>query len=705
MLRLKRLFERGRGEPAAPACEPSHQMFLQPDSVGAEAPDAVCTITAVPRRAQQPTGGDAGGGSGGVGVGTAARSSPSKLAGLGPLLQLRREPKPKPPPPAPAGPAPKLSILPAAALDAIWARLSDGDRRAARLACPGAFEPVVRRLELSAAELPAAADLPARLPCLCELVLRLPAGFGAADEEAARLHGWARALSAAGGLRHLVTLEVEGRLRGPALMGAVARVASGSPGVQQLRLRGLRLVRRGGGGGWLWRGGDAAGRAARGEAEREEACLLATLDAAPALRELDLGCPTPAHASARPPPALPTAVLRAIGGLSQLTSLTADASGGARGDAAAALLRRLPLLTKLTLRVSAPRRSRGAGELAVALCGLGRLEALELLSDDLGPEFCAALDLGRLSKLRSLALGLCPGLGPDVTEQISRLERLQRLTVPFALDADALRHLAALPALTDLYTWSKVCLAGAAAPPPGGGSSASILTPRPVALAAVTKLVAASLRADDAVSSVPDAAAPRGELAAVFPSLAALYVRRGGDAELALAAGCGPRGLRTLVLHSAPRASDGGVALLRLCRGLARLTVEDAPHVGDGGLGALFSVPLSDLTHLSLHGLPALGDDGMRAAAAAARRLETASLAGCPGLTDKTLKRLAHLERLSHARLVGLGPDVTADGVRALAGAPAMAAVVVAGCDGVRAGRARVSHRPGVRVRIDDVEV
>lgn len=294
---------------------------------------------------------------------------------------------------------------------------------------------------------------------------------------------------------------------------------------------------------------------------------------------------------------------------------------------------------------------------------------------------------------------------PTPAPQVSRLARLQRVTLPFALDADALRHLTALPALTELFTWSRVCLAGAAAPPPGGGSSASVLTPRPVVLAGVTKLVAASLRADGVVSSVPDAAAPRGELAAVFPSLSALYVRRGGDAELALAAGCGPQGLRTLVLHSAPRASDGGVALLRLCRGLARLTVEDAPHVGDAGVAALLSVPLPDLTHLSLHGLPSLGDAGLRAAAAAARRLESASLACCPGVTDLTLKRLAHLEHLSHARLVRLGPGVTADGVRALAGAPAMAAVVVAGCAGVRAGGSRVSHRPGVRVRVDDVDV
>lgn len=304
---------------------------------------------------------------------------------------------------------------------------------------------------------------------------------------------------------------------------------------------------------------------------------------------------------------------------------------------------------------------------------------------------------------------------PPRPPQIAHLPRVHRLTLPFALDADALRALATLPALSELYTWSVVSLGGAAGPPPAPAGAPpappaglSILSRPPVALAAVTKLVASCVRADDEDPfAAPPAAAgppgPRHELAAVFPALRSLYVKRGGDGELRLAAGCAAR-LETLVLHSAARATDDGLPLLAACRGLARLQVEDAPRLSDDGFSRLFAAPAPSLAHLALHGLPHLTDGALLAATASCRRLASVSLACAPGLTDKTLSRLGRMERLATATLVRLGPGVTAEGVVALAAAPAMASVHVAGCRGVRARGCR-EHRPSVRVRIDDVSV
>jgi hypothetical protein len=189
----------------------------------------------------------------------------------------------------------------------------------------------------------------------------------------------------------------------------------------------------------------------------------------------------------------------------------------------------------------------------------------------------------------------------------------------------------------------------------------------------------------------------------VFPALRSLYLKRGGDDELRLAAGCGAR-LEALVMHGAPRASDAGLALLAGCRGLARLQVEGAPRLGDGGFAALFAAPAPGLQHLALHGVPGLTDDGLLAATAMCRRLASVSLACCPGLTDKTLARLGRMERLSHAQLVRLGPGVTSEGVRALAAAPAMATVHVVGCCGVRT-RGCTEHRRSVRVHVDGEDV
>lgn len=63
----------------------------------------------------------------------------------------------------------------------------------------------------------------------------------------------------------------------------------------------------------------------------------------------------------------------------------------------------------------------GGGALAAALCGLTRLEHLELESPDLGADFVAGLGAaGRLGRLQTLALGLCPALPPAAVEQVRR---------------------------------------------------------------------------------------------------------------------------------------------------------------------------------------------------------------------------------------------------------------------------------------------
>lgn len=481
-------------------------------------------------------------------------------------------------------------------------------------------------------------------------------------------------------------------------------------------------------------------------ASRDEKSLCQMLDTLPGLVELDLGCPSrppgaAGSASGGPAPLPRTALLR-IMQLHHLQVLCADASalapqtlaaipdatprstasssdadsfafcasssssgilsGAARpAQGAAALIRALPLLRCLQLRVVCPDTG-STVEFAAALCRLSRLEHLELESGDLGDEFCGALQLGALENLQCLALGLCPELKPEILRQVSQLPRLQKLTLPFPLDLSGLRHLAALPLLSELLTMSGVHLAGACLPS-APDAPTSILALPPVALAGVTKLVASTLRASKNAGAAALAGVPRWELDSVFPALRSLYLRRGGDEELQLAAGCGAR-LETLSVHTAQRATDAGVALLRACRGLARLQLEDASRVSSEGLARLFEAPLPSLNHLAFHGVLNLGDDCLQAATASCRRLISASLACCPELTDKTLARMARMERLSSVQLVRLGRGVTAEGIRALAAAPAMQSILVAGCPGVKVGGCR-QHRRNVKIRIDDDDV
>lgn len=166
-------------------------------------------------------------------------------------------------------------------------------------------------------------------------------------------------------------------------------------------------------------------RAANPHSRREEQYLVGMLGALPCLVELDLGGPGGSCSGSAP---LPASVLGAVARLRGLASLRADASGTRDGRCAAALLEALPMLERLALRASAPGDAGavpagGCAVLATALCGLTRLEALELEADELGPDFADALHLGRLKCLQSLSLGLCPGLPPAIVTQVRREQR------------------------------------------------------------------------------------------------------------------------------------------------------------------------------------------------------------------------------------------------------------------------------------------
>lgn len=384
MLRLLRRRKDQRVDDVAVACDQASH-----DPAEAAPSDAVCTITVtVPQR---------------KGLG-------SKLAALHGRLAVRS---------AAAGPALTLHDVPSPAIEEIWQLLGNTDRQNLRLCCRSLFQDAVRRVVLQPSDLPAAAQLFSRLPALSEIVLQLPHcpadGTSLADLELMQLQAWARAL--AGNLCCLHTLEVEGRLRGGALT-ALARLAASTPSLQRLRLPGLRLS-----GAARRVSGEGSGHSSRDKdsekgsgSSKEERYLCGMLEALPGLVDLELGwrVGTTGSGSAAP---LPPSVLRRVARLQRLQVLCADASAPRAAHAAAALLEGLPLLRRLSLRVSAADGS-GSAALAVALCRLARLEHLELESADLGVGFGEALQLGRLRQLQSLALGLCPGLSAAVVRQV-----------------------------------------------------------------------------------------------------------------------------------------------------------------------------------------------------------------------------------------------------------------------------------------------
>ncbi len=258
--------------------------------------------------------------------------------------------------------------------------------------------------------------------------------------------------------------------------------------------------------------------------------------------------------------------------------------------------------------------------------------------------------------------------------QVAQCSHLEMLSVPFTLEAPALRLLSRLPALTDLSTARRVAL------DPLGHD-------RP--LHSVTKLVAASVT----TSGQP--------LAAAFPALECLHLLRCGDAGVAAAAGCST--LTTLSIAEARHMSDDGFAALRgiITAGLSSLSLEDAPRISDAAFQRVFDRPLPQLQQLSLSRLPAITDEALLHVTASCRRLTGATLLQCGRLTDKSLCRLAHMERLAVVQIAACN-QLTATGVVAVAAAPAMQRLVINDCPCVLHDGCH-DHRAAVQVEVDGI--
>lgn len=141
--------------------------------------------------------------------------------------------------------------------------------------------------------------------------------------------------------------------------------------------------------------------------------------------------------------------------------------------------------------------------------------------------------------------------------QVSSLQHLHKLSLPFPITASHLRCLCKLPRLSELLSFNQLEL--------------DVLGPAHDPLPHLTKLVA---------SSIDSHGKP---LSALFPALQSVYLRSCGDME-ALALKSSGTGLGVLVAGDCSGLTDEGFAGLRALRGLTRLQVDIAHQVD--GLGA-----------------------------------------------------------------------------------------------------------------------
>lgn len=337
--------------------------------------------------------------------------------------------------------------------------------------------------------------------------------------------------------------------------------------------------------------------------------------------------------------------------------------------------------------------------------------------------------------------------------QVSGLQQLHRLSLPFPITSSHLQRLCQLPHLDELLSFNKVEL--------------DVLGPAHDPLASVTKLV---------TSSIDSHGKP---LAALFPALQSVYLRSCGDMEALSLRSCGG-GLSVLAAGDCSGLTDEGFAGLRVLRGLTRLQMDNAHQVRPAGntLQGLRSAPvavrqrggcldrmrwatacscfpgcarmccggcrlpctcshgqvslhgvcpsltvmppvavlpscmqLSDLSfvamfsstmpalhHVSLSGCSNITDTALQLLTASCRRLATISISNCPQLTDKTLKRLAHCEHLGTVSIKACR-GFTAEGVSALVAAPQVKAVSVVCCPGVRKSHLR-GCKQGAKLRV-----
>jgi hypothetical protein len=136
--------------------------------------------------------------------------------------------------------------------------------------------------------------------------------------------------------------------------------------------------------------------------------------------------------------------------------------------------------------------------------------------------------------------------------QVSGLQQLHKLSLPFPISSSHLQRLCKLPQLDELLSFKAMEM--------------DVLGPAHDPLACVTKLV---------TSSIDSHGKP---LAALFPALQSVYLRSCGDME-ALSLRSVGAGLGVLVAGDCSGLTDEGFAGLRVLRGLTRLQLENAHQV------------------------------------------------------------------------------------------------------------------------------
>jgi len=148
--------------------------------------------------------------------------------------------------------------------------------------------------------------------------------------------------------------------------------------------------------------------------------------------------------------------------------------------------------------------------------------------------------------------------------QVSGLQHLHKLSLPFPISPVHLHTLSKLPQMMELLSFNQLEL--------------DVLGPAHEPLSSVTKLV---------TSSIDSHGKP---LAAVFPALQSVYLRSCGDMEALSLRSCAG-GLSVLVAGDCGGLTDEGFAGFRSLRGLTKLHMDNAHQVGLMGLGPHTGTP------------------------------------------------------------------------------------------------------------------
>lgn len=529
-----------------------------------------------------------------------------------------------------------LESLPPPARSLVWEQLTSADKRVVRCVsrpvCScynGAVSQVTvggRHASFSPADM---RHLGSTFPELNQLTLQL--GPDASDSTAALLQELRKVR-----LPHLHTFSCDVKLKGDCLL-AVARFLVHTPSLRVLALPNQR-----------------------GCSPADQRLLCAVLEALPHLTHLDLGGAGSSRTGSNAiSPSLMRRITKLLPRLQQLSCNAACVP-----DEQLESLGQLPQLQSLSIAAA------GSGHgLAAALRRCSHVTSLELQHASLGAGLAGCL--AGMAGLQVLTLGLCPQLTDNIMDEVSGLQHLHKLSLPFPVTSSHLQRLCKLPALGELLSFNQLEL--------------DVLGPAHDPLAHVSKLVASSIDSHG-----------KG-LASVFPAVASVYLRSCGDMEALSLRSCGSW-LQQLVAGDCGGLTDEGFAGLRVLRGLNRLQVDNAHQLTDTSFVAMFSSTMPALHTIGLGGATRISDTSLQLLTASCRRLSSISISACPQLTDKTLKRLAHCEHLSTVSIKGCR-GITSEGVAALVAAPQVKAVVVAACPGVRRS-ALAACRQGGKLRL-----